>query len=102
MLKIVLFVIAALYAALCIASVEVNKADAAELDGIKGIGPALSGKILDERKKGSFKDWNDLISRIKGMGQANAVRLSAQGLTVNDAAYRQATVESAASAAQQQ
>jgi len=89
MLKIFLILIALLYAAVCLAGTDVNKANAADLDSIKGIGPALSGKILDERKKGSFKDWNDLLARVKGMGQKNAVKFSAQGLTVNELAYKE-------------
>jgi len=88
MLKIFLSLIAMLYAAVCLAATDVNKANAADLDSIKGIGPALSGKILDERKKGNFKDWNDLLARVKGMGQKNAAKFSAQGLTVNEAGYK--------------
>jgi competence protein ComEA len=84
-----LILIALLYAAVCLAGTDVNKANAADLDSIKGIGPALSGKILDDRKKGSFKDWNDLLARVKGMGQKNAVKFSAQGLTVNELAYKE-------------
>ena len=61
MLKKILAIVAMLYAAAAFAAVDVNKATAAELDAIKGIGPAISGKILDERKKGNFKDWNDFI-----------------------------------------
>ena len=90
MLKIFVFVIAMLYAVVCLAGTDVNKANAADLDSIKGIGPALSGNILDERKKGSFTDWNDLLARVKGMGKKNAVKFSAQGLTVNEAVYKEA------------
>ena len=88
MLKIFLSLIAMLYTAVCLAGTDVNKANAADLDSIKGIGPSLSGKILDERKRGNFKDWNDLLARVKGMGQKNAAKFSAQGLTVNEAAYK--------------
>lgn len=88
MLKKILALMAMLYAAACFAVVDVNKANAAELDSIKGIGPSLSGKILDERKKSSFKDWNDLIARVKGLGKKNAVKFSSEGLTVNDAGYQ--------------
>ena len=69
------------------AAVDVNKASQAELETIKGIGPNMSGKILDERKKGSFKDWSDVVSRVKGVGPGNAARFSQAGLTVNDALY---------------
>ena len=88
MWKKILVVLAMLYAAASFAAVDVNKASAAELDGIKGIGPAISGKIIDERKKGSFKDWQDLVDRVKGVGEGNAAKFSAEGLTVNGAAFK--------------
>lgn len=88
MLKKFLAVLAFLYAGLSFAAVDVNKGSAAELDGIKGIGPAMSGKIIDERKKGSFKDWNDFIERVKGIGEGNAAKLSAEGLTVNGSSFK--------------
>jgi len=67
----------------CFAAVEVNKASAAELDDLKGIGPSLSGKILKERSKGNFKDWPDLMHRVSGIGEKSAAKFSTQGLTVN-------------------
>lgn len=88
MLKKILALVAMLYAAASFAAVDVNKATAAELDGVKGIGPAISGKILDERKKGNFKDWNDFVERVKGVGEGNAAKFSAEGLTVNGATYK--------------
>jgi competence protein ComEA len=69
------------------AAVDANKATQAELETIKGIGPALSAKILDARKASSFKDWNDLVDRVGGVGPSNATRFSQAGLTVNDTAY---------------
>ncbi|HEV7617281.1 MAG TPA: DUF655 domain-containing protein [Burkholderiaceae bacterium] len=66
------------------AQVDVNKADQAALDGIKGIGPKISKTILDERKKGgNFKDWTDFENRVKGIGDKNSSKLSQAGLTVN-------------------
>lgn len=91
MLKKILAIMAMLYAAACFAAVDVNKAGAAELDSIKGIGPAMSTKILDERKKGNFKDWNDFIERVKGVGEGNAAKFSTEGLTVNGAAFKGAS-----------
>ncbi len=88
MLKKILAAVAMLYAAACFAAVDVNKANAAELDSIKGIGPAVSTKILDERKKGAFKDWNDLVERVKGVGEGNAAKFSAEGMTVNGEAFK--------------
>ncbi len=88
MLKRFLLILVLFYAAVCFAGMDVNKATEAELDSINGIGPALSGKILDQRKKGNFKDWNDFISRVKGMGQKNAAKFSNLGLTVDGAAFK--------------
>lgn len=66
------------------AQVDVNKADQAALDGIKGIGPSTSKAILEERKKGGvFKDWADFQNRVKGIGDKKSDALSKAGLTVN-------------------
>ena len=91
MLKKILAVVAMLYAAVAFAAVDVNKATAADLDGIKGIGPGISTKILDERKKGNFKDWNDFIERVKGVGEGNAAKFSNEGLTVNGTTFKGVT-----------
>ncbi len=72
---------------LATASVEINKATVADLDGVRGIGPSLSDRILQERQKTPFKDWADLIARVKGIGQGNATRFSSQGLRVNGQPY---------------
>jgi len=64
------------------AQVDVNKADAAALDSVSGVGPTLSKAILDERAKGEFKDWPDFQKRVKGVGDKRAVKLSAAGLVV--------------------
>ena len=75
MLKKILAAMVMLYAAVSFAAVDVNKATAAELDAIKGIGPVISAKILDENKKGgNFKDWEDLVKRVKGVGEVNAAK----------------------------
>jgi competence protein ComEA len=76
-----------LSAAMAMAAVDVNKATDAELDGIKGIGPATSKLIISERQKSEFKSWQDLIDRVKGVGDARAAKLSAEGLTVGGASY---------------
>ena len=65
------------------AAVDVNTASEADLDGIRGIGPSMSRKILEERQKGDFKDWTDLMKRVKGIQPKAASRLSESGLTVN-------------------
>jgi competence protein ComEA len=86
MIKKMLLAVATLIATMsfAFAQVDVNKADAAALDSVKGIGPAKSKAILDERTKGGeFKDWADFEKRVKGIGDKNAVKLSAAGLQVN-------------------
>lgn len=65
------------------AQVDVNKADAATLDSVKGVGPAMSKTILQERGKGEFKDWADFQKRVKGVGDKSAAKLSQAGLQVN-------------------
>ena len=88
MFKKLLAFFAAMTVAVAFAAVDLNKATPAELDGIKGIGPVISAKIIDERKKGNFKSWEDLISRVKGIGDGNAAKFSAQGLTVEGAGFK--------------
>jgi competence protein ComEA len=71
-----------------LAAVDVNRADQATLESIKGVGTALSANILDERAKAPFRNWADLLARVKGMGSASAARLSDAGLTVNGETYQ--------------
>ena len=68
-------------------AIDINDADQASMETIKGIGPKLSEAILAERRKGAFEDWRDLLRRVKGIGPASAARLSADGLTVNGKAF---------------
>ena len=88
MIKRLLAALFALIAATAFAAVDVNKATQAELDSIKGIGPAIATKILDERKKGNFKDWPDLVGRVSGVGDGNAAKFSTEGLTVNGQGFK--------------
>ncbi|MEJ7932416.1 helix-hairpin-helix domain-containing protein [Ramlibacter sp. AN1015] len=88
MLKKMLVTIGLLWVASAIAAVDVNKATAAELDGVNGMGPSTTQLVLEARKTGQFKDWDDLIKRVKGIGPARASRLSAQGLTVSGEAFK--------------
>lgn len=81
------------------AAVDVNKATQAELDGIKGIGPGIATKIMEERKKGNFKDWTDFVDRVKGVGEGNAAKFSAEGMTVNGATFKGMAAAPAAKAA---
>ena len=88
MFKKVLTLLLALAATVAMAAVDVNTASEADLDSIKGIGPGTSSKMLEARKAGKFKDWADLITRVPGIGDKRAAKLSNEGLTVNGAKYQ--------------
>jgi competence protein ComEA len=82
-----LFFLFALATGSCLASVEVNTATEAELDSVKGLGPASTARILKARDQGAFKDWADFTRRVKGIKPAAAAKLSDAGLTVNQSPY---------------
>ncbi len=81
------------------ATVDINQASVADLDAIKGIGPAVSSRILDERQKGRFKDWGDFIARVKGIGAGNAARFASEGLVIDGLGYQGAAQTAARKAA---
>ncbi len=86
-----LCVLTALFVAhVAMAAVDVNRASAADLDGLSGVGTATTQLILNERKKGEFKNWDDLMKRVKGIGESRASKLSEAGLTVGGASYSKA------------
>jgi competence protein ComEA len=90
MFKKLLAIIAFLFyaAASFAANVDVNTASATDLDALKGIGPAIAGRIVEARQQGPFKDWNDLIDRVKGIGHKNAIKFSTEGMTVSGTSYQ--------------
>lgn len=88
MRKIAVATLCLLAAGIAMAAADVNKARLSDLDGMKGIGPDTSRRILAEREKAPFRDWKDLMARVKGIGPAKAEKLSADGLTVNGEAFR--------------
>jgi competence protein ComEA len=73
-----------------LAAIDINKASQAELEALPGVGPALATRMLDERKKSPFKDWADLVQRVRGVGDGSAAKLSKGGLTVGGAEYKPA------------
>lgn len=93
--KLLTLLVATLLATATWAAVDVNTATEAELDGIKGIGPGLSGRILQERQSAPFKDWADFIGRVGGVGNKSAVNFSKEGLTVNGKKYSAAAAAKA-------
>jgi len=67
------------------AKVEINSADQAALESVRGLGPSKAKAILLERKKnGPFKDSTDLHTRVKGIGEKTVERLMQNGLTINN------------------
>lgn len=82
--------IALLFAATTWAQVDLNQASEIELDGMKGLGPATTRRIMAERQKAPFRDWPDLMQRIPGIGPQKAANLSAQGLRVQSLGLDQA------------
>lgn len=95
MFKKLLAFFAAMSLVAAFAAVDVNKATEAELDGIKGIGPVTTKLIISERKKGEFKNWDDFVTRVKGVGDKSAAEFSAEGLTVGGASYNGAAAAQA-------
>lgn len=69
------------------AIIEANQATEAQLDGVNGLGPATTRRILAARGERPFDGWRDLIARVKGLGPASAARLSQQGLRVAGQPY---------------
>jgi competence protein ComEA len=91
--KFIALVATGLFALSAFAMVDANKASQAELETVKGIGPGLSSKILKARESAAFRNWDDLVERVGGVGPGNAARFSQAGLTVSGAAYDGKPVE---------
>ena len=66
---------------------DMNKATEVDLDALRGVGPALTKAVMDERKKAPFKNWEDATSRVKGLGPQKASSLSEQGVRLQGSAY---------------
>ena len=88
----------AVFALNAFAAIDVNQASQAELETVKGIGPGLSAKILKARQANSFKNWDDLVDRVGGVGPGNAARFSQAGLTVSGSAYNSTAAKPAKAA----
>lgn len=64
-------------------ALELNQANVAELDSLRGMGPALSAQVLAEREHKAFDSWADFRARVSGIGPAKIKQFAAQGLTIN-------------------
>ena len=60
------------------AAVDINTADAAALEQVKGLGPAKAAAIVDYRKaNGPFKSVDDLV-KVPGIGEKTVEQLRDQ------------------------
>ncbi len=69
------------------AQLDLNKATEIELDGLKGLGPTMTREVMTERQKAAFRDWSDVMQRVKGIGPKKATSLSEQGVRVDGQGY---------------
>ena len=59
-------------------AIDPNRADAAELTALPGVGPALARKIVEERVRGGrFRSVDDLL-RVSGIGEKTLARVRAR------------------------
>lgn len=64
-------------------ALDVNQANAQQLETIRGIGPRTAEVIIAERERGGkFESFEDLAERVRGIGQKKAQALQAAGLQV--------------------
>lgn len=61
--------------------VDLNRADAAELQRLPGIGPALARRVLEERRRlgGRFRSAGELLE-VRGIGPATLERIRGSGV----------------------
>ena len=83
---LLLFIATSLFNAHALA-LDLNQASEAELDGLKGMGPSLSRKVLAARQHQPFASWADFLRRVSGVGTAKAKLFSGQGLTIEGQAF---------------
>ncbi len=63
-------------------TLDLERAREVDLDGLRGLGPATTRRILAERERQPFGSWKDLMKRVPGIGPGKAAQLSEQGLRV--------------------
>ena len=68
-------------------TIDLERAREVDLDGLRGLGPATTRLILQEREQQAFQDWHDLMRRVPGIGPRKAAQLSEQGLRVGEKAF---------------
>ena len=68
-------------------TLDIAQARELDLDGLRGLGPATTRQILQERERQPFRSWKDLMQRTPGIGPKKATQLSEQGLRVQGQPY---------------
>lgn len=64
--------------------VDANRADTDGLQQVRGIGPAIAARIVQEReRRGLFQSLDELRTRVPGIGPNNLARMRAVGLMVS-------------------
>jgi competence protein ComEA len=75
--------VAALLVSSNASALEINDANRAQLEQLKGVGVTLAEKILVERERARFAGWDDLRKRVKGISSKRVSEWQAHGVTVN-------------------
>lgn len=64
--------------------VDANQADTEGLQQVRGIGPAIAARIVQERdRRGLFQSLDELKLRVPGIGPNNLARMRTAGLMVS-------------------
>ena len=66
-----------------VTKVALNESPREDLLVCPGIGPAFADRILKERARQPFRDWQDLQDRLTGLGDARIKKLMDAGVTLD-------------------
>jgi competence protein ComEA len=69
-----------------LAAVNANTASPDELRTVRGIGPSIAQRIVDERRRGAYASLDDLQARVRGVGESSVRKMAAGGLIVGASA----------------
>ena len=75
------------------AAVDANSASVDALRTVRGVGPRIAQRIVDERRRGPYASLDDLQARVRGVGPGSARKMAAAGLTVGRTGRVPAVVE---------
>lgn len=77
------------WAGAAFAAVDANTASVEALRTVRGVGPTIAQRIVDERRKGPYSSLDDLQARVRGIGESSVRRMAGAGLTVGGAVRSQ-------------